>query len=171
MSLHLVCFNIIFTKENTEGGSVPLLLLVLFNSSILSNKKSWRNKKLLIFIYWLPFEYSESWHKSITIQLNGWYSVTWPGIASGVLITRKLIFSHMQIGLGWGFSDYLRTLAVQVTDFLPSWHILQQSFQPPLEGQGKERKEMLLEPYLKFLIKSGPCFSLEILSENNILHC
>lgn len=77
----------------------------------------------------------------------------------------------MQVALGWGFSDYLRTLSVQVTDFLPSWHILQQSFQPPLEGQGKERKEMLLEPFLKFLIKSGPCFSLEILSENNILHC
>lgn len=40
MSLNLICFNIIFTKESTEGGSVPLLLLVLFHSSVLSNKKA-----------------------------------------------------------------------------------------------------------------------------------
>lgn len=40
MNLNLICFNVVFTKESTEGGSVPLLLLVLFNPSILSNKKA-----------------------------------------------------------------------------------------------------------------------------------
>lgn len=63
----------------------------------------------------------------------------------------------MQIGLGWGFSDYLRTLAVQVTDFLPSSHILRQSFQPPLEGQGKERLERRhLSHFSNFSLNLGP---------------
>lgn len=36
----MICFNIVFTKESTKGGSVPLPLLVLFNPFILSNKKA-----------------------------------------------------------------------------------------------------------------------------------